>query len=217
MTPDVSERSDPALSQEELEPAKASTLARVVFVGSVAVLLVALVAAVAFGARWGYSASTSDSRGDARDAALNGARQAVLNLMAMDADDVPGSLELARSSMTGALLEHTNEIADQLEEQAQREGDWTSKVLSGALISLDSEQNSASTLLVVQQTGSDEAQAPIVQIHTLAVDVIKDGEVWKAEQIAVVGTPISASAGPSAGSPPAPAVDEPPAVPEPGP
>ncbi|MEV6323298.1 hypothetical protein AB0M45_19185 [Nocardia sp. NPDC051787] len=193
----------------------AAVLGRAAFAGSAAVLVVALVAAAWFGSGWVRAALTDGPRADARDTALDAARQAALNMTSMNLDDVSGSLALARSSMTGALLDSATKNKDQAEKLAQQSGvGMTSKVLGAALTSLNSEQDKASALVVLQVTEKAEDKPSAEYRYSWTVDVAKDGEVWKAEQISSLGQPVLLSGGPGPQSP-APAGDQP-AAPKPG-
>ncbi|WP_454198518.1 hypothetical protein [Nocardia sp. Marseille-Q1738] len=192
-----------------------SVLGRVAFAGAAALLVVALVAAAWFGAGWVRVALTDGPRADARDTALDAARQAALNMTSMNLDDVSGSLALARSSMTGALLDSATKNKDQAEKLAQQSGvGMTSKVLGAALTSLNSEQDKASALVVLRVTEQPKDKPPAEYRYSWTVDVAKDGEVWKAEQISSLGQPVLLSGGPGQQSP-APAGDQP-AAPKPG-
>lgn len=178
-------------------------------------LVVALVAAVWFGAGWVRSAVSDAPRGDARDTALDAARQAALNMTSMNLDDVPGSLALARSSMTGSLLESADKNKDQAETLAKQTGvGMKSKVLGSALTTLNSEKDKASALVVLQVTELAKDKPPADYRYTWNVDVTKTGDVWKAEQISSLSQPVLLSGG-QAQTPPPPA-DQPPAAPKPG-
>lgn len=193
----------------------ASVLGRVAFAGSAALLVVAMVAAAWFGTGWVRAALTDAPRADARDTALDAARQAALNMTSMNLDDVPGSLALARSSMTGALLDSATKNKDQAEKLAQQSGvGMTSKVLGAALTSLNSEQDKASALVVLQVTEKAKDKPSAEYRYSWTVDVAKDGEVWKAEQISSLGQPVLLSGGPVQQAS-APAGDQP-AAPKPG-
>ncbi|MEA3532870.1 hypothetical protein [Nocardia implantans] len=192
----------------------ASVLSRVAFVGSALLLVVALIGAAWFGAGWVRAAFTDGPRAEARDTALDAARQAALNMTSMNLDDVPGSLALARSSMTGALLDSATKNKDQAEQMAQQSGvGMTSKVLGAALTSLNGEQDKASALVVLQVTEKGKDKPPADYRYTWTVDVAKDGGVWKAEQISSLSQPVLLSGGPAAQPP---ATDQPPAAPKPG-
>ncbi|MFI9401612.1 hypothetical protein [Nocardia sp. NPDC052316] len=185
-------------------------------IGSAAALVVALVAAVWFGTGWVRAAISDAPRADARDTALDAARQAALNMTSMNLDDVPGSLALARSSMTGALLDSADKNKDQAETLAKQTGvGMTSKVLGSALTTLNSENDKASALVVLQVTEHGKDKPPADYRYTWNVDVTKTGEVWKAEQISSLSQPVLLSGGQNQ-SPQAPPADQPPAAPKPG-
>ncbi|MBF6464372.1 hypothetical protein IU427_04135 [Nocardia beijingensis] len=234
MTADLNKRSDQASSDTETTapgaPASsaqpvagdrkataeqaggASALSRVALVCSAVSLVIALIGAAWFGAGWARSALTDGPRGDARDTALDAARQAALNMTSMNLDDVPGSLALARTSMTGALLDSATKNKDQAEQMAQQSGvGMTSKVLGAALTSLNSEQDKASALVVLQVTEKGKDKPSADYRYTWTVDLAKDGDVWKAEQISSLSQPVLLSGGPAAS-----AADQPPAAPKPG-
>ncbi|MEV6556125.1 hypothetical protein AB0M22_10450 [Nocardia sp. NPDC051756] len=188
----------------------------VALVGSAGLLIVALVAAIWFGTGWVRSAVSDAPRADARDTALDAARQAALNMTSMNLDDVPGSLALARSSMTGALLDSANKNKDQAETLAkQTNTGMTSKVLGSALTTLNSEKDKASALVVLQVTELAKDKPPAEYRYSWNVDVTKTGDVWKAEQISSLSQPVLLSGG-QGQSPQAPPVDQPPAAPKPG-
>lgn len=188
----------------------------VALAGSAGLLVVALVAAIWFGTGWVRSAVSDAPRADARDTALDAARQAALNMTSMNLDDVPGSLALARSSMTGALLDSANKNKDQAETLAkQTNTGMTSKVLGSALTTLNSEKDKASALVVLQVTELAKDKPPAEYRYSWNVDVTKTGDVWKAEQISSLSQPVLLSGG-QGQSPQAPPADQPPAAPKPG-
>ncbi|MFR9753297.1 hypothetical protein ACL02S_19980 [Nocardia sp. 004] len=202
----------------------ASVLSTVAFFGSAAVLVVAVVAATWFGVGWVHAALSDGPRADEREAAVAGARQFVLNTTTMNLDDVPGSLALAKSSMTGALLDSLDEYADQPEQWAQQKGlESSSTVRSAALTSLNSELDRASALVVFQLTETGKDRPPIESLLTWSIDMTKVDGVWKAEQVYQHGEQVLLSEGPArqpivpqADQPPAPAADQPQAPPKPG-
>jgi Mce-associated membrane protein len=194
----------------------ASRLGRVALVCSAVVLVLALAGAAWFGAGWVRAALTDGPRADARDTALDAARQAAINMTSMNLDDVPGSLALARSSMTGALLDSATKNKDQAEKLAQQSGvAMNSKVLGAALTSLNSEEDKASALVVLQVTENGKDKPAADYRYTWTVDVAKDGDVWKAEQISSLSQPVLLSGGPAAQTS-ASAGEQPPATPKPG-
>ncbi|MET7771517.1 hypothetical protein [Nocardia sp. NPDC005366] len=167
---------------------------------SAGVLVVALIAAVWFGAGWARSAWFTDGpRAAARDSALDSARQAAINMTSMKLDDVPGSLALARSSMTGAILESAQKNQQQSEQLAAQAGvGMQAKVLGASLTALNSERDKATALVVLQVTESKPDKSVSDYRYTWSLEMTKDGEVWKAEQVASLAQPVLlAGPGPS--------------------
>ncbi|MEV0033052.1 hypothetical protein [Nocardia sp. NPDC050793] len=155
-------------------------------------LAVALVAALWFGGGWVRAAFFTDGpRADARDSALDAARQAAINMTSMNLDDVPGSLALARSSMTGPILESATKNQQQSEQLAAQAGvGMKSQVLGASLTSLNSERDKASALVVLQVTESKPDKSVSDYRYTWSLDMTKDGDIWKAEQVASLTQPV---------------------------
>jgi Mce-associated membrane protein len=167
-----------------------------------AALVVALIAAAWFGTGWVRAAFFTDGpRAEARDTALADARQAAINLMSLDPNDVDGSLELIQSSMTGSLLDDATKTQDQFREQAkQAKTRLESKVIGSSLTALNSERDHASALIVLQTTRTVPDVTPYSYRQTWALDLVKQGEVWKAEKASPLSQPIPLNQ-PTAGQP----------------
>ncbi|WP_433758734.1 hypothetical protein [Nocardia sp. CA-135398] len=157
-----------------------------------AALVVALIAAVWFGTGWVRAAFFTDGpRAEARDTALADARQAAINLMSLDPGDVDGSIKLIQSSMTGSLLDDATKTQDQFREQAeQAKTRLESKVIGSSLTTLNSERDHASALIVLQTTRTAPDVAPYSYRQTWALDLVKQGAVWKAEKASPLSQPI---------------------------
>ncbi|MBF6235112.1 hypothetical protein [Nocardia farcinica] len=181
---------------------------------AVAALVAALAAALWFGVGWARAAFVDGARADARDSALDAARQAAINMTSMNIDDVPGSLALARSSMTGAILESAEKNRAQSEQMATQAGvGMSAKVLGAALTELTGERDHATALVVLQVTETKPDRAPSDYRYTWSLSMAKDGEVWKAEQVASLSQPVLLS-GP--GPQDQPGAQEQPGADEPG-
>ncbi|WP_280228232.1 hypothetical protein [Nocardia cyriacigeorgica] len=165
---------------------------RLVTVAAVAALVVALAAAVWFGAGWVRAGFFTDGpRAAARDAALDAAQQAAINMTSMNIDDVSGSLAIARSSMTGPILASATEHQQQAEAMAKQAGvRMASSVLGAALTSLNSELDRASALVVLRVTEAKPGEQPAGYRYTWSLDMAKDGDTWKAEQVSSLGQPV---------------------------
>ena len=159
---------------------------------AVGALVVALIAAAWFGAGWARSAWFTDGpRAAARDSALDSARQAAINMTSMELDDVPGSLAIARSSMTGAILESAQKNQQQSEQLAAQAGvEMKSKVLGASLTALNSERDKATALVVLQVTESKPDKSVSDYRYTWSLEMARNGDVWKAEQVASLTQPV---------------------------
>ncbi|MBL1075607.1 hypothetical protein JK358_14500 [Nocardia sp. 2] len=181
------EHSGPAERSAGLDTRKAVTL------GSIALLVVAAVAAAWFGGTWIVGGLLQDRpRAEARDEALAAAQQAAINITSMNLSDVDGSLSLARSSMTGDLLDSSTKNEAQLKQKVvDANVNVASKIIGGALTTLNSEKDQASTLIVFQVTESAPDKSSTTDFrYTWAVDVVKSDGVWKADQVQQVANPV---------------------------
>ncbi|WP_328406558.1 hypothetical protein [Nocardia sp. NBC_00403] len=186
----------------------------VVTVVAAAALVIALVAAAWFGGGWVRAAFFTDGpRTEARDAALTDARQAAINLMSINPADVDGSIAMIQSSMTGQLLDEATKGQQQLRTTAsESKTKLESKVLGAALTSLNSERDRASALVVLQVTRSVPDTAPVSFRQSWTLNMIKEGEVWKAEKAESLGQPVPLDApkpGSTPGAPQAPGAPAP--------
>ncbi|QIS15993.1 hypothetical protein [Nocardia arthritidis] len=206
-------------TNEQVGTGKARTIA---FVVSSTALVVALAAAAWFGVGWVRAAYFTDGpRAQAREAALDGARQAALNMTTTNLDDVPGSSALQRSSMTGALLDSATKNQQQIEAMMTSAGvQVNSKVVGSSLTELDSELDRASAIVVlrVTETKKDHSQPPDNYRYTWSLNMAKVGDVWKAEQVASLEQPVELGSDTQApANPAAPQTPAPPAQPTPKP
>ncbi|MEV6767734.1 hypothetical protein AB0N05_03780 [Nocardia sp. NPDC051030] len=172
-------------------------LHRVVTLGSIALLAIAAVAAAWFGGTWIIGGLIQDKpRADAREAALAGAQQAAINITSMNIDDVDGSLKLARSSMTGDLLDASTKNAEQIKKTVLESNvNMSSKVFGASVTTLNSEKDRASTLIVMEVTETGQGKPASKLRYTWAVDVVKKDDVWKADQVQVVADPVVLGSG----------------------
>ncbi|MBF6172803.1 hypothetical protein [Nocardia blacklockiae] len=203
VTPPPAERPD--------EAGSTGTLRTVITAIAAVWLVVAVVAAAWFGVGWARAAWFTDGpRADARDTALDAARQAAINLSSMNPDNVDGSIDLMKSSMTGDMLAQLDQNRDRIKQAAENsKTKIEAKVLGASLNSLDSERDKASALVVLQLTQT----APNVPVQsfraTWTLDMAKAGDVWKTEQANSLGQMVPLNA-------PAPAAPGQPGTPAPG-
>ena len=153
--------------------------------------VIALIAAVWFGYGWAHALFVEKPRADAREAALDGARQAAVNLNSLNPDDLEGSVALMQSSATGDMLEQINANRDKLIEIAgQSHAKLEAGVLSAALTELNTDDDTARALVVMSQTTTPPDQDPTRQRITWSLDMREDGGAWKAAQATTMGQPV---------------------------
>ncbi|MCX4097820.1 hypothetical protein [Nocardia sp. alder85J] len=178
-------------------------------------LLAAVVAAGWFGFGWVRAAYFTDApRAEARDSVLDSARQAAVNLSSMNPNDVDGSIDLMRSSMTGAMLDQLTQNRDRIKQAAeQSKTKIEAKVLGASLSALNSERNKATALVVLQLTQT----APSVPVQsfrtTWSLDMTRGGDGWKTEQANSLGQLVPLDT-PGPAQPAPTAVPAPPASPQ---
>lgn len=194
-----------------------STLHTVALAIVSALAIAALVAAVWFGFGWGKALLVDRAAAEARDSALSGAFQAAINLNSIDAENVDGSIENMRSSITGDAL--ANDLAateQQIRDQVEQTGtSMTADVLFGSLTELNTDDDVAKALVVLSvRTATPENF--VTNKVSMNVSLRKDGDVWKAETIEPLGS-VEMDAGAAPGATPAPPAAETPAGPAPEP
>lgn len=215
-SPDSSPDSDP-VSQPDFtgatDPANKQSLLVVALTALAALLaIVALIAACWFGFGWGKSLITEKPRADAREAALDGARQAAVNLNSMNPDNVQGAVDLMKSSSTGAMLDQIDSNQDKLVQVAtQSKARLESNVLGSSVTELNTDDDTAKVLVVLtQKTTFPDNKTPTTQRVSWTLDMKKVDDTWKAEQATSIGAPTIEDGGaPQAGQEPAPAPAQP--------
>ncbi|WP_067700045.1 hypothetical protein [Nocardia jejuensis] len=197
------DRSAKAAAGEPVSPE--SQTRKAVTAGSIALLAIAAVAAAWFGGTWIVGGLMNDRpRAQARDAAITDARQAAVNLMSINPDDIDGSLANIRSSMTGDLLKDQVAGQDQLRQTAQDSKTRIDASVEGiTLTGLNSELDHASAFAVlkINRTWPGGQPASFRQLWTL--DLVKQDGTWKAEKAQNLGEPVELGSGtaPQTGAP----------------
>lgn len=155
-------------------------------------LVAALVAAIWFGIGWGRAVFVDQPKADNRESALDGARQAAVNLASMNPDDVAGSVRNMESSSTGAVLDKLTQNKDKLIQTAtdsKARVDCT--VLTAGLTALDTDEDTANAIVVMTQTTTYAGKPPTKQRITWTLALHKDGDIWKAAQADALGDPVA--------------------------
>ncbi len=160
------------------------------FTVAVAVLaVVGFVAAGWFGVSW-YRAAHGESLalGMARDAVLQDAQQATINLNTLDYRRVQDGLTLWEQSATGSLL---GEVQTNRDTYARAITDsktaTTARTLDGAVAELDERAGTARVLVGVDVTSQREHGDASCVRRRIQLEMRRDGNVWKVDKLAPVG------------------------------
>ncbi|MEH3157190.1 MAG: hypothetical protein PGN29_18450 [Gordonia paraffinivorans] len=154
----------------------------------VAGLIAAIVFAGIYGYRWYDDAENKVPVQTARDDALGGAEQAMLNILNIDLKNSDAYQKRLQASVTGnaqqQLLGSTGlgELQKQAGDPASA-ATLTAKLQRSAVVSLDDDRSNATTLVFLNVTSSRPNQASSSQTMGFQVAVTKDGGVWKANNI----------------------------------
>ncbi|WP_458687440.1 hypothetical protein [Nocardia tengchongensis] len=192
-TPDASP--DDATVPEAAAAPEPTDLRKLARIGAAALLAVSVVAAGVIGFLW-IGDRKDESRAQARDSALTDARQAAVNLMSINPDDIDGSLANIRSSMTGDLLKQQEDGQEQLKKTAQDSKTKIESAVEGiTLTSLNSERDHASAFAVLKITRSWPGGQPATFRQLWTLDMVKLGSTWKAEKAQNLGEPVPLGTG----------------------
>lgn len=164
-------------------PLRVTTLA-------VAVLTVVAVAAAGwFGVSWYRAAhDTSLARGMARNAVLQDAQQAMVNLNTINYRQVQEGLTLWEQSAAGSLL---GEVRTNRDDYARAITDsktaTTARVVDAAVAALDEGSGTAQVLIGVYVTSQFEDGAANCVRRRIQLDMRRDGTAWKVDKLVPVG------------------------------
>ncbi len=149
-------------------------------------LAVAMIVAVVVGVNW-WGRHTDHQRAAARDAAVDGARQAVIDIQKIDTKDVDGTLRRMGGAMTGDLRKDWDErervsTEDMLKQYTGVALQTDPVVASAAPIEFDEAGGTAKVLvyLVVRQSeNGKQADNAYRWTYVMSMTRVDDG-VWKA-------------------------------------
>jgi Mce-associated membrane protein len=157
---------------------------------AVAVLaVVAFVVAGWFGVSW-YRAVHGESvaSGMARDAVLQDAQQATINLNTLDYRRVQDGLTLWEQSATGLLLDEVRANRDTYARAiTDSKTTTTARTLDGAVAELDERAGTARVLVGVDVTSQREQGDASCVRRRIQLEMRRDGAVWKVDKLAPVG------------------------------
>ncbi|KXP13355.1 hypothetical protein AXK57_03910 [Tsukamurella pulmonis] len=152
---------------------------------SLVLLAVALIAAIVVGVIW-WGQHAEHSRAAARDAAVDGARQAVIDIQKIDTKDVDGTLRRMGEAMTGDLRKDWDErervsTQDMLKQYTGVALQTDPVVASAAPIEFDEDGGTAKVLvyLVVRQSENGK-QAENAYRWTYVMSMTEVDGAWKA-------------------------------------
>ncbi|MGH3838035.1 MAG: hypothetical protein ACRDSF_20400 [Pseudonocardiaceae bacterium] len=156
----------------------------------VAVLvMVAFVAVGWFGVSW-YRAAHGESLalGMARDAVLQDAQQATINLNTLDYRRVQDGLMLWEQSATGLLLDEVRANRDTYAGViTESKTTTTARTLDGAVAELHEHAGTARVLVGVDVTSHREQGDASCVRRRIQLEMRRDGNVWKVDKLAPVG------------------------------
>jgi len=199
------------------------------------VLAAAVIVAVVVGVNW-WGRHTDHERAAARDAAVDGARQAIVDTQTFNTSDIPGTLNRIRGAMTGDLLKNWDDrdrafTEDRLNERRDDRFRTEPIVVASAPTEFDASEQTAKVLVyLVQKFYTAEKPSDDGYRWTYMVTMTETDGRWKASAMVplqeggIVGSadpskPVGAAPGSSSvpQAPPAPAPsDNPPAPTEGG-
>jgi Mce-associated membrane protein len=154
---------------------------------AVAVLaVIALVTAAWFGLSW-YRAAHDESLalGMARDAVLQDAQQATVNLNTLDYRRVQEGLTLWEQSATGSLLDEVRANRDTYARAiTDSKTTTTARSLDGAVAELDERAGTARVLVGVDVTAQRERGDANCVRRRIQLEMHRNGNVWKVDKLA---------------------------------
>lgn len=150
-----------------------------------AALLVAAVACAGFfGTRWATAGGGQGSVAQARDTALDGARQAAINLTTVDSSDIFGTLSSWNSVVTGDLATQFDSSRSQLEQQiTANPGSTSVTIVNAALSTLDAAAGTATAVIFADVSTTAKDAQPVAQRFALSMSVQRTDGGWKASAL----------------------------------
>ena len=191
-TDEPTEESSAAAEQDTVVPAGSAPdeesrhwLASLALAGAAAALVAAVVCLGYFGYT-GIRAYTVDSaREEVRNAAVDGAEQAMLNIMSIDSSSPKAWQERMKSSLTGDALKQAISESDgavkQIEAAKEKNLTIKAKVIRSAATEVNADEETATVLVFAQATSSMAPDRP--QPQSNLITMVKSDGTWKASKI----------------------------------
>lgn len=176
-------------------------------IASVVLLVISLGFAVYFGIAWMRASTSDDAKyGNARDDALRAGEQMAINFTSLDYKHMDRIKKTLEQSTTGNLHEQVSKSISQYEKPMSKMKLVTkSDLVEGAVVNLDTHQNKASVLAVINSTTTSSSgdskgkkgkkAKPQTQRLPIVVGLTRDGDgkPWKANSVS--GPPGAGSQG----------------------
>jgi Mce-associated membrane protein len=156
---------------------------------SAVLAMAALVVAAWFGLSW-YRAAHDESLtlGLARDAVLQDAQQATINLYTLDYRRVQDGLTLWEQSATGSVLDELRANRDTYARTiTSLKTTTTARALDGAVAEFNDRAGTARVLVGVDVTSQREQGDASCVRRRLQLEMRRDGTAWKVDRLAPVG------------------------------
>lgn len=181
---------------------------------AVLAVIVAAVCAIWFGYQ-GYQAYfVQKPIQTARDGAVDGAEQAIINVTTVDPKDTAGWKKRVDGSLTGKAREQiTTQDVSNLNSMITQAGPQaaalSSRLIRSAPTEVDADDGTAKVLVYVAATSKRENEAGVTQTMGFSVSMTEEGDDWKASDITPLESmayqdPGTAAGVPGGGGAPAP-------------
>ncbi|MDV7101787.1 hypothetical protein R4227_17110 [Gordonia amicalis] len=188
------------ITRPETPDSSGSTTTRV---GLLALSVVAVIAALVCVAVFGVQAMGAYATKDARDEATQAAEQAVLNITTIDPANIDDFRQRAEGSLTGKAKQEvlgdatdgdekagdekageTGNVLDVLAEAGENTAKLSARLLRSAPSEVDDEGGKAKVLVYVLTTLQRAGEPNVDQTRGFQVSMTREGDTWKAENVA---------------------------------
>lgn len=167
-------------------------------VGLLALSVVAVIAALVCVVVFGVPAMGAYATKDARDEATEAAEQAVLNITTIDPANIDDFRQRAEGSLTGKAKQEvlgdetdgdekageTGNVLDVLAEAGENTAKLSARLLRSAPSEVDDEGGKSKVLVYVLTTLQRAGEPNVDQTRGFQVSMTREGDTWKAENVA---------------------------------
>ncbi|MFP5069792.1 hypothetical protein ACLFMI_09005 [Pseudonocardia nantongensis] len=177
----------PGPEEPDSGPGAPGRLARILPIAAV----LAAVLALLLGALWLFALNSDSVQvAQARDEALQDARQAVINLNTLDHKDAQRGLDLWIQSSSGSVRDEFVKNRDAYADLVTQQKRTTTAAVSDAAVSeVDPRAGTARVLLGVDVTVTPEGQEPAVTRQRIEAGMTRTDEGWKVDALEPLLTP----------------------------